>query len=119
MENKFLMVLKHMPIFESPVYYPRHLIFSEISVGEFERRLSAKCEDTEVPEILREIDESSHKNGRVAVSFFDGTVIKGVSLGIEPDFDEDGEILGYYVVGIKVKKNKVVLVPDYLDPKIV
>ena len=49
-----------------------------------------------------------------------GGLQAGLVIGIvHLELDDEGEILGYYVVGIKVKKNKVVLVPDYLDPKIV
>ena len=120
MKNKPLNfeILKHIPIQESPTavgsYLP-HLIFSKITEDEFNRRKGFTIEGAEVPEILKRFHEISQEKGIVSVKFFDGTVIKGRSLGIEPDFDDEGEILGYYVLGIKQKNGKVVLIPAYLD----
>lgn len=89
------------------------LLFSRISEDEFQARRVQRIQ-VPVPACLRRIDQLSSKYGRVAIVFFDGTVVAGISLGIEPDFDDFGEIIDCWVVGIMGDDGIVTLVPDYL-----
>lgn len=93
------------------------LLFSKITKNEFQAR-RAEHISPPVSERLRSIDEISRTNGGVMLRFFDGTVVKGVSLGIEPDFDDDGEVFDVWVVGIKDDDVIVTLVPDYLADEV-
>ncbi len=89
------------------------LLLSRITEKEFLARRSRRIEQP-VSDILHSIDQISKKHGGVRLVIFGDTVIEGLSLGIEPDFDDDGVILDYWVVGILGSNGVVTLVPDYL-----
>ena len=94
-------------------FLDEELLLSRISKEEFLARRSRHIEQP-VSDSLHCIDQISKEHGGVRVAIFGDTVIEGISLGIEPDFDDDGEILDYWVVGILEGNGIVTLVPDYL-----
>ena len=98
-------------------FLDKALLFSKITENEFQAR-RAEHISPPVSERLRSIDEISRADGGVILKFFDGTIIKGVSLGIEPAFDDDGEIFDVWVVGIRDARGIVTLVPDYLADEV-